>query len=90
MLENINLTIPPGKVIALVGENGSGKTTLVKLLCRLYDPTAGSITMDGVDLRQFTTSALRREFGVIFQDYAQYQMTAGEKHPHGERPAGRG
>ena len=78
VLENINLTIRPGQVIALVGENGSGKTTLVKLLCRLYDPTAGKITVDGVDLRRFEKAALLREFGVIFQDYAQYQMTALE------------
>jgi len=78
VLKNINLTIRPGQVMALVGENGSGKTTLVKLLCRLYDPTTGSITMDGIDLRHFETTALRREFGIIFQDYAQYQMTAGE------------
>lgn len=78
VLENINLTIRPGQVAALVGENGSGKTTLVKLLCRLYDPTSGSITVDGIDLRRFETAALRREFGIIFQDYAQYQMTARE------------
>lgn len=78
VLEKINLTIRPGQVVALVGENGSGKTTLVKLLCRLYDPTSGRITMDGVDLRRFEVRALRRQFGIIFQDYAQYQMTALE------------
>jgi ATP-binding cassette subfamily B protein len=78
VLEEVNLTIQPGQVVALVGENGSGKTTLVKLLCRLYDPTAGTITVDGQDLRRFGTRDLRREFGVIFQDYAQYQMTALE------------
>ena len=78
VLEKVNLTIRPGQVVALVGENGSGKTTLVKLLCRLYDPTSGSITIDGIDLRRFETTSLRREFGIIFQDYAQYQMTALE------------
>ncbi|NLX09625.1 MAG: ABC transporter ATP-binding protein [Chloroflexi bacterium] len=78
VLENISLTIEPGKVIALVGENGSGKTTLIKLLCRLYDPTSGSIRVDGVPLQQFTTTGLRREISVIFQDYAHYQLTARE------------
>jgi ATP-binding cassette subfamily B protein len=63
-------------LVALVGENGSGKTTLIKLLCRLYDPTAGEISIDGLDLREFDLSALRRESSVIFQDYARYQMTA--------------
>lgn len=78
VLEDISLTIRPGETVALVGQNGSGKTTLVKLLCRLYDPTSGSIRMDGVDLREMSTDALRREIGVIFQDYVHYHMTAGE------------
>ncbi|PYN78473.1 MAG: ABC transporter ATP-binding protein [Candidatus Rokuibacteriota bacterium] len=78
VLQDVSLTIRPGESIALVGENGSGKTTLVKLLCRLYDPTGGAITIDGVDVRDFATAALRREIGVIFQDYAQYQVTAKE------------
>jgi ATP-binding cassette subfamily B protein len=78
VLEDITLTIRPGEVVALVGENGSGKTTLIKLLCRLYDPTSGVITLDGMDLRQLETTALRREISVIFQDYAQYHLTARE------------
>jgi ATP-binding cassette subfamily B protein len=65
-------------VVALVGENGSGKTTLIKLLCRLYDPTGGNITLDGVNLRQFETKALRHEIAIIFQDYAHYHLTARE------------
>lgn len=77
-LEDINLTIRPGKVVALVGENGSGKTTLIKLLCRLYDPTFGSITIDGIDLRQFQIAALRSQISVIFQDYTKYHLTAKE------------
>ena len=77
-LKNINLTIKPGEVIALVGENGSGKTTLIKLLCRLYDPTEGSVTIDGVDLNQFRAEELRRQISVIFQDYAKYHFTAQE------------
>jgi ATP-binding cassette subfamily B protein len=78
VLEDVSLAIRPGEVVALVGENGSGKTTLVKLLCRLYDPTGGTITLDGVDLRRFETAALRHEFSVLFQDYAQYHLTARE------------
>jgi ATP-binding cassette subfamily B protein len=78
VLEDVSLAIRPGEVVALVGENGSGKTTLVKLLCRLYDPTGGTITLDGVDLRRFEPAALRREFSVLFQDYAQYHLTARE------------
>jgi ATP-binding cassette subfamily B protein len=78
VLEDVSLEIRPGEVIALVGENGSGKTTLVKLLCRLYDPTGGTITLDGMDLRRFGTAALRREFSVLFQDYSQYHLTARE------------
>jgi ATP-binding cassette subfamily B protein len=78
VLEDISLHIEKGEVVALVGENGSGKTTLIKLLCRLYDPTGGKIRMDGIDLKQFHTSDLRREISVIFQDYVQYHLTALE------------
>jgi len=77
-LKDITLTIRPGEHVALVGENGSGKTTLIKLLCRLYDPTDGIITFDGLDLRQLEIAALRREISVIFQDYAHYHLTARE------------
>jgi ATP-binding cassette, subfamily B, bacterial len=78
VLEDINLRISPGQMVALVGENGSGKTTLIKLLCRLYDPVSGRITIDGNDLRQFDPQALRQEFAVILQDYARYCLTARE------------
>lgn len=78
VLEDVSLSIRPGETIALVGANGSGKTTLIKLLCRLYDPTGGTLTWDGVDLRQFETRALRREIAVIFQDYVHYQLSAEE------------
>ena len=78
VLEDINLTVRSGEHVALVGENGSGKTTLIKLLCRLYDPTDGIITVDGLDLRQFKTTALRSEISVIFQDYTHYYLTARE------------
>lgn len=78
VLEDITLNIRPGEVVAMVGENGSGKTTLIKLLCRLYDPTGGTIAIDGIDLRQFETKALRREIAIVFQDYAHYHLSARE------------
>jgi ATP-binding cassette subfamily B protein len=77
-LADISLGIRPGEHVALVGENGSGKTTLVKLLCRLYDPSSGSIAVDGRDLRDFATADLRRAVSVVFQDYARYQLTVRE------------
>jgi len=78
VLEAVNLSIAPGQVIALVGANGSGKTTLVKLLCRLYDPDSGRITVDGTDIRRLDPVAWRRKVSVILQDYVQYGMTAWE------------
>jgi ATP-binding cassette subfamily B protein len=77
-LKGVSLAIRPGEVTAFVGPNGSGKTTLVKLLCRLYDPNAGDITLDGVGLREFDVVDLRRGMSVIFQDFAQYQLTVRE------------
>lgn len=78
VLEDISLTIEPGEHIALVGENGAGKTTLVKLLTRLYDPSDGSITLDGIDLRHLNPSDLRQQISVVFQDFAKYHFTARE------------
>jgi ATP-binding cassette subfamily B protein len=78
VLEDVSLSIRPGEIVALVGENGSGKTTLVKLLCRLYDPTGGTITLDGTDLRRFGITPLRRGISVLFQDCAQYHLSARE------------
>ncbi len=75
-LKDISLTVRPGETIALVGENGSGKTTLIKLLCRLYDPTSGQITVDGVDLKSLDLPDLRQQISVIFQDYAKYALSA--------------
>ena len=77
-LREITGEIRAGEHLALVGENGSGKTTLVKLLCRLYDPTAGRILLDGIDVREFDPEEYRRLFSVLFQDFVRYQMTAGE------------
>ncbi|MBM3332049.1 ABC transporter ATP-binding protein [candidate division WOR-3 bacterium] len=78
VLEGVNLTVAPGQVIALVGENGSGKTTLAKLLCRLYDPDSGAVTVDGVDIRQFEPARWRRQVSVVLQDYVQYQLPVWE------------
>jgi ATP-binding cassette subfamily B protein len=77
-LIGVNLHIRPGESLALVGENGSGKTTLIKLLTRLYLPTAGRITLDGLDLRDWGEAALRQRIGVIFQDFTRYQLIVGE------------
>jgi len=77
-LRHLNLTIPSGASLALVGENGAGKTTLVKLLTRLYEPTEGRISLDGRDLQEWDIAALRSRFGVLFQDYNQYQLNVRE------------
>jgi ATP-binding cassette subfamily B protein len=78
VVENINFRLEAKEKIALIGENGVGKTTLVKLLARLYDPTAGQILLDGVDLREYDVEDLRKEIGVIFQDYMRYELLAKE------------
>ena len=75
---NLNFSLPAGEKLALVGENGAGKTTLVKLLARLYDPSEGRILLDGHDLREYNLAELRRNVGVIFQDYIRYQMTVSQ------------
>jgi len=78
VLNDLSLTIPAGKIVALVGKNGAGKTTLVKLLCRLYDPTSGAICIDGVDLRQLATRSLQNMIAVVPQDYVPYCATVRE------------
>ncbi|MCC6172654.1 MAG: ABC transporter ATP-binding protein, partial [Gammaproteobacteria bacterium] len=86
-LEHVTLHLKPGTSLALVGENGSGKTTLIKLLTRLYDPTQGRILLDGLDLREWDEGVLRARIGVIFQDFARYQMLVGENIGAGDEPA---
>jgi ATP-binding cassette subfamily B protein len=77
-LHEIDLHIKPGESLALVGQNGSGKTTLIKLLTRLYSPDRGRVLLDGTDLRDWDESVLLQRVGVIFQDFARYQMRVGE------------
>jgi ATP-binding cassette subfamily B protein len=77
-VSDVSLHLRPGHSLALVGENGSGKTTLIKLLTRLYVPSTGRITLDGLDLAQWSPAALRRRVAVIFQDFARYQLKVGE------------
>ena len=85
-LADIDLHLPPGASLALVGENGSGKTTLIKLLTRLYRPTSGRILLDGLDLEAWDADVLRERVGVIFQDFARYQMQVGENIGAGDEP----
>ncbi len=89
-LRDVNLTLKPGERIALVGENGAGKTTITKLLARLYDPTEGRITLDGVDLRDYDLAGVRRTIGVIFQDFVRYDMRFDENIGVGEIESVRG
>ncbi len=78
VIRNINFLLEPSGKVALVGQNGAGKTTLVKLLARLYDPTEGRILLDGIDLRDYSVEDLRKEIGVIFQDYLRYDLKVSE------------
>lgn len=77
-LVDLNLTVRPGESIALVGSNGVGKTTLLKLLTRFYDVDSGEITIDGIPLSHFDVQDLRRNVGVVFQDFARYNLSVQE------------
>ncbi len=87
ILDNFHLTIPAGQIVAIVGSNGAGKSTLVKLLCRLYDPEAGSIQIDSCDIRDFAVSDLRRLITVLFQHPVPYQATVAENIAYGDLAA---
>ncbi len=84
VLRGVSLRMRRGQTVALVGLNGSGKSTLVKLLCRFYDPTLGSVRWDGVDIRDVSVEALRRRISAVFQDYMHYDLTAAENIGLGE------
>jgi len=77
-VRDVSFHLLPGQSLALVGENGSGKTTIIKLLTRLYTPSSGRILLEGRDLAEWDVSRLRQRIGVIFQDFARYQLKVGE------------
>ena len=74
VLQNFDLTIPAGSSLAIVGQNGAGKTTIAKLLCRLYDPQAGAIEIDGVDIREFDLASWRSRVAAVFQDFIRLEL----------------
>jgi ABC-type multidrug transport system fused ATPase/permease subunit len=78
VLAGLDLDIPAGSSLAIVGVNGAGKTTLAKLLCRLYDPQSGSIEVDGTDLRDLDLASWRQRVTAVFQDFARFELTLRE------------
>ncbi|MYD93653.1 MAG: ABC transporter ATP-binding protein [Chloroflexi bacterium] len=86
VLRGINLKVNKGETIALVGANGAGKTTIVKLLTRLYDPSAGRVLIDGLDMRVYDVASVRSQIGAIFQDFVRYHATAGDNIGYGNLP----
>jgi ATP-binding cassette subfamily B protein len=86
-LQDFNLTIPAGKVVAIVGDNGAGKSTLVKLLCRFYDPESGCIELDGTDIRNLPINKLRRLLTVLFQFPVNYHATVAQSIAKGDLQA---
>lgn len=83
-LDEFNLNVPAGQIVAIVGPNGAGKSTLLKLLCRFYDPTAGHICLDGIELRDFSTDALRDVITVLFQEPVRYNETVAANIAYGD------
>ncbi len=83
-LSAVSLHVRPGETVALVGENGAGKTTLVKLLARLYDPDQGSITFDGLDLRELSLVYLQSQISFVFQGFGRYEATAADNIAYGD------
>ena len=86
VLDGLDLTIPAGSSLAIVGQNGAGKTTLAKLLCRLYDPTAGSIEVDGTDVRDLDLDGWRRQITAVFQDFIRFELSLAENVAPGGAP----
>jgi ATP-binding cassette subfamily B protein len=83
-VRNVDMVLEPGERVAFVGENGAGKTTITKLMARLYEPTEGRITLDGVNLKEYDLVSLRHAIGVIFQDFVRYDMRFDENIGVGE------
>jgi ATP-binding cassette, subfamily B, bacterial len=86
VLEGLDLVIPAGTSLAIVGQNGAGKTTLAKLLCRLYDPTAGAIEVDGVDLRDLGVDDWRSRVTAVFQDFTRFERSLRDNVAPGGAP----
>jgi ATP-binding cassette subfamily B protein len=78
VLRGVDLVVPAGTTLGLVGANGAGKSTLVKLLCRMYDPQRGQVLWDGVDVRTFSSEQYRRRLSVVFQDFMAYDLSAAQ------------
>ncbi len=87
-IRDFSLAIKPGEHVAFVGANGAGKTTLVKLLCRLYDPSGGRITIDGTDLRDYSIADVRGAVSGVFQDFVKFQLSAKDNIALGVRASG--
>jgi ATP-binding cassette subfamily B protein len=83
-LDHVTLCIMPGETVAIVGENGAGKSTLVKLIARLYEPDAGCIRFNGVDLRDVSRDDLQRQLAFVFQGFGRYEATAAENIAYGD------
>lgn len=77
-LTDINIKMPAGKIVAVVGMNGAGKSTLIKLMCRLYDPSSGEITLNGIDIRNFESREYRKQICAVFQDFGKYNVSAAD------------
>ena len=86
VLEHVDLAIPAGSTVAIVGENGAGKSTLIKLLCRFYDPDSGVITVDGTDLSRMPVGAWRERISAGFQDFARFEFSAQQTVGLGDLP----
>ena len=78
IIRNMNLTLRPGEKVAIVGLNGAGKTTLVKLLCGFYDPDEGSVTLNGIDIREFNRRDYYRLFSAVFQEFSELDITVAQ------------
>ncbi len=86
VFEGLDLTVPAGSSLAIVGQNGAGKTTLAKLLCRFYDPTSGAIEVDGIDLRELEVSAWRSRVTAVFQDFVRFELSLRDNVAPGGAP----
>src|SRR5262249_38390957 len=86
VLQHVDLSLPAGSVVAIVGENGAGKSTLVKLLARMYAPTAGHITADGVDINRVDIEEGRARLAGAFQDFARLEFVAATTVGLGDEP----